>query len=131
MGFFELFEDKIYLKFEYSDIISDEQKESLRNLLNSKLHTKIQKKVKKPNIKKDELKLDMDYSKNYAKINLNTKDQKGLMAYVMEVLTNYDVILSAAKIQTIRERTRNVLILHKNESLQNYKEKILKSLISE
>ncbi|VEJ52916.1 nucleotidyltransferase, GlnD family [Campylobacter insulaenigrae] len=73
----------------------------------------------------------MDYSKNYAKINLNTKDQKGLMAYVMEVLTNYDVILSAAKIQTIRERTRNVLILHKNESLQNYKEKILKSLISE
>lgn len=131
MGFFELFEDKIYLKFEYSDIISDEQKESLQNLLNSKLHTKIQKKVKKPNIKKDELKLDMDYSKNYAKINLNTKDQKGLMAYVMEVLTNYDVILSAAKIQTIRERTRNVLILHKNESLQNYKEKILKSLISE
>ncbi|MBF7046608.1 nucleotidyltransferase, partial [Campylobacter volucris] len=88
-------------------------------------------KLKKPNIKKDELKLDMDYSKNYAKITLNTKDQKGLMAYVMSVLANYDIVLSAAKIQTIKERTRNVLILHKNENLHDYKEKILKSLISE
>lgn len=131
MSYFELFDDKVYLKFEYSDIVSDEQKQSLENLLNSKLHIKIQKKLKKPNIKKDELKLDMDYSKNYAKITLNTKDQKGLMAYVVSVLANYDIVLSAAKIQTIKERTRNVLILHKNENLHDYKEKILKSLISE
>ncbi|MBF7044235.1 hypothetical protein IY888_04715 [Campylobacter volucris] len=53
------------------------------------------------------------------------------MAYVMSVLANYDIVLSAAKIQTIKERTRNVLILHKNENLHDYKEKILKSLISE
>ncbi|WP_139452742.1 nucleotidyltransferase [Campylobacter armoricus] len=131
MSFFELFEEKVYLKFEYSDIVSDNQKQSLENLLNSKLHLKVQKKAKKPNIKKDELKLDMNYSKNYAKITLNTKDQKGLMAYVMDVLVRYDIILSAAKIQTIKERTRNVLILHKNKSLQDHKDQILKSLISE
>ncbi|HEC1763196.1 TPA: nucleotidyltransferase, partial [Campylobacter lari] len=131
MSFFELFDEKVYLKFEYSDIVSDAQKQSLENLLNSKLHLKVQKKAKKPNIKKDELKLDMNYSKNYAKITLNTKDQKGLMAYVMDVLVRYDIILSAAKIQTIKERTRNVLILHKNESLQDHKDQILKSLISE
>ncbi|HEC1748356.1 TPA: nucleotidyltransferase, partial [Campylobacter lari] len=131
MSFFELFDEKVYLKFEYSDIVSDNQKQSLENLLNSKLHLKVQKKAKKPNIKKDELKLDMNYSKSYAKITLNTKDQKGLMAYVMDVLARYDIILSAAKIQTIKERTRNVLILHKNESLQDHKDQILKSLISE
>lgn len=131
MSFFELFDEKVYLKFEYSDIVSDNQKQSLENLLNSKLHLKVQKKAKKPNIKKDELKLDMNYSKSYAKITLNTKDQKGLMAYVMDVLVRYDIILSAAKIQTIKERTRNVLILHKNESLQDHKDQILKSLISE
>ncbi|TXE78270.1 nucleotidyltransferase [Campylobacter peloridis] len=131
MSFFELFDEKIYLKFEYSDIVSNTQKESLENLLNSKLHTKVQKQLKKPSIKKDELKLDMNYSKSYAKITLNTKDQKGLMAYVMDVLAKYDIALSAAKIQTIKERTRNVLILHKNESLQDYKDQILKSLISE
>lgn len=131
MNLYELFEEKIYIKFEYDDVVDDEEKTSLQNLLNSKLNLKIQKKNKKPCIKKDELKFDTEYSKNYAKMTLNTKDQKGLMAYVMDVLANYSVVLNAAKIQTIRERTRNILILQKDENLQNNKEKILKSLVSE
>ncbi len=52
MSFFELFEEKVYLKFEYSDIVSDNQKQSLENLLNSKLHLKVQKKQKNQTLKK-------------------------------------------------------------------------------
>lgn len=131
MNFFELFDEKIYLKFEYDNIISDTQKQKLCELLNSNLRTSFLKKIKKPIIKKDEVKFDKEYSKIYAKLSLNAKDQQGLMAFVMSVFEGLDLILCAAKIQTIRGRTRNIFIFQKNENLQNFEKKLLDSLISE
>ncbi|EGN9044611.1 nucleotidyltransferase [Campylobacter coli] len=131
MNLFELFDDKIYLRFEYDNIITDEQKNKLCELLNSNLSGFSSRKIKKPIIKKDELKLDLNYSKIYAKLSLNTKDQQGLMAYMMNIFNELDLVLSAAKIQTIRQRTRNTFIFQKNENLEKNEEKLLISLISE
>ncbi|WP_276883352.1 nucleotidyltransferase [Campylobacter cuniculorum] len=131
MSFFELFDDKIYLKFEYDNIITQEQKNKLIKLLNSNLQSSIKNKIKKPIIKKDELKLDLNYSKNYAKLNLNTKDQQGLMAFLMNVFKILGLSLSAAKIQTIRQRTRNTFIFQKNQALLEKQQELITSLISE
>ncbi|ECP6137161.1 nucleotidyltransferase [Campylobacter jejuni] len=131
MNFFELFDDKIYLRFEYDNIISDEQKLKLCELLNSNLSGFNLKKIKKPIIKKDELKLDLNYSKMYAKLGLNTKDQQGLMAYLMNVFNELELVLCAAKIQTIRQRTRNIFIFQKNEKLEHSEQKLVNLLISE
>ncbi|EFO4769030.1 nucleotidyltransferase [Campylobacter coli] len=131
MNFFELFDNKIYLRFEYDNIISDEQKLKLCELLNSNLSGFNLKKIKKPIIKKDELKLDLNYSKMYAKLGLNTKDQQGLMAYLMNVFNELELVLCAAKIQTIRQRTRNIFIFQKNEKLEHSEQKLVNLLISE
>jgi len=131
MNFFELFDDKIYLRFEYDNIISDTQKLKLCELLNSNLSSFNPRKIKKPIIKKDELKLDLNYSKMYAKLSLNTKDQQGLMAYLMNVFNEFKLVLCAAKIQTIRQRTRNIFIFQKNENLEHSEQKLVNLLISE
>ncbi|ELZ2673937.1 nucleotidyltransferase, partial [Campylobacter upsaliensis] len=89
------------------------------------------RKMKKPIIKKDEVKLDLNYSKTYAKLNLNTKDQQGLMAFIMNIFRGYGLHLSTAKIQTIRQRTRNSFIFEKNEAILQNQNKIINSLISE
>lgn len=128
MSFFPLFDDKVYLKFEYASEVSDEQKAKFATLLEKNLQSHNHK-VKKPMIKKDELKLDLGYSKTYAKLNLNTKDQQGLMAFVMNVFNELQLTLSAAKIQTIRQRTRNTFYLEKTPNLNE--ESLIKSLTSE
>ncbi|TEY00513.1 nucleotidyltransferase [Campylobacter sp. US33a] len=132
MSFFELFDEKIYLKFEYNNIISDEQKQNLAFLLEANLHKNDKNKaLAKPIIKKEELKFDLEYSKTYAKLSINAKDQQGLMAYVMNVFNEFKLDLSAAKIQTIRQRTRNIYIFRKDSNLIEQRQNILKSLISE
>ncbi|EDH7412949.1 nucleotidyltransferase, partial [Campylobacter jejuni] len=113
------------------NIISDEQKLKLCELLNSNLSGFNLKKIKKPIIKKEELKLDLNYSKMYAKLGLNTKDQQGLMAYLMNVFNELELVLCAAKIQTIRQRTRNIFIFQKNEKLEHSEQKLVNLLISE
>ncbi|QOW63548.1 nucleotidyltransferase [Campylobacter hepaticus] len=131
MHFFELFDNKIYLRFEYDNIISDEQKLKLCELLNSNLSSLTLKKIKKPIIKKDELKLDLTYAKNYVKLGLNTKDQQGLMAYLMDTFNEFKLVLCTAKIQTIRQRTRNIFIFQKDENLMQNEQKLINFLISE
>lgn len=130
MSFFSLFDDKVYLKFEYSNIISDEQKNTLKDLLEKNLQSH-KKSLKKALIKKDELKFDLNYSKTYAKLNLNTKDQQGLMAYVMSVFNEFKLTLSAAKIQTIRRRTRNTFYFQKTKALIENEAKIITILTGE
>ncbi|MCX2683173.1 nucleotidyltransferase [Campylobacter sp. MIT 21-1685] len=131
MNFFELFDEKIYLEFEYNNVITDTQTEKLCTLLNSNFHNILPKKIQKPYIKKDELKFNKEYSKIYAKLGLNTKDQQGLMAFVMSVFEKLGLNLCTAKIQTIRNRTRNIFIFEKNENMQNLEKKLLDALISE
>ena len=128
MSFFPLFDEKVYLKFEYANEVSDSQKAHFGALLEKNLQTQSVK-IKKPMIKKDELKLDLGYSKTYAKLNLNTKDQQGLMAFVMSVFNELGLVLSAAKIQTIRQRTRNTFYLQKTPNLDE--QSLVKSLTSE
>ncbi len=128
MSFFQLFDDKVYLKFEYANEVSEGQKERYAELLQRNLKTH-KNDFKKISIKKDELKLDLGYSKTYAKLNLNTKDEQGLMAFVMKAFNEQGLTLSAAKIQTIRQRTRNTFYLQKTPNLDE--EKLLKSLTSE
>lgn len=128
MSFSPLFDDKVHLKFEYANEVSDEQKAKFTALLEKNLQTH-KNKLKKPMIKKDELKLDLGYSKTYARLNLNTKDQQGLMAFVINVFNELKLVLSAAKIQTIRQRTRNTFYLQKTPNLNE--ESLVKSLTSE
>lgn len=131
MSFFPLFNDKIYLKFEYVDTISDAQKKSLEELLQKSLNHIEKRKLKKPSIKKDELKFDFEYSKTYVKLNLNTKDTRGLMAYLMRVFNEFKLVLSAAKIQTIRARTRNTFYFLKTPELMQNEQRLITTLTSE
>ncbi len=130
MSFYELFDERIYVKFIYSDILSKEAVEKIQKLLQESLNRNF-KALKKPNIKKDELKFDLNYSKSYAKLNLNSKDTKGFMAFVMDLFTKFDIRLSEARIQTVRKRTRNTFIFEKNELFLEKKDELIRSLTSE
>lgn len=128
MSFFPLFDDKVYLKFEYANEVSDLQMAKYSDFISKNLRESPNK-LKKPVIKKDELKFDLAYSKTYAKLNLNARDQQGLMAFVMSVFDELNLTLSAAKIQTIRARTRNTFYLKKTANLDE--QRLINSLKSE
>ncbi|HEF7937205.1 TPA: hypothetical protein SBB55_001518, partial [Campylobacter jejuni] len=51
--------------------------------------------------------------------------------YLMNVFNELELVLCAAKIQTIRQRTRNIFIFQKNEKLEHSEQKLVNLLISE
>ncbi|WP_349304362.1 HD domain-containing protein [Campylobacter sp. RM16191] len=131
MEIFELFDDKFYIKLDFNKNVKNSELETIRNLIEISLKSIDKVSIDKPIILKDELNFDTNHSKDYAKLSINAKDQRGLMAYVMGVLENLDIKITSARIQTIKNRTRNLFLIEKSQKLYANESEILNLLISE
>ncbi|CAD7289086.1 HD domain-containing protein [Campylobacter suis] len=131
MEIFELFEDKFYIKLEFNKNAKTAELKELENTAKMALQSKDEPKGKKIIISKDELVFDLNHSQEYAKLNINAKDQRGLMAHVMGILAKNSANIASARIQTIKNRTRNLLLISKDDSLCYNWDKILNQITSE
>ena len=131
MEIFELFEKKFYIRLDFNQNVKKEELETTKNLALKSLNSEVLKEPLKPNINKDEINFELNHSKDYAKLNINAKDQRGLMAYVMSVFDRLHFQVTSARIQTVKNRTRNLFLIEKNERLESKGEEILNLLISE
>lgn len=131
MEIFELFEKKFYIRLDFNKNVKKEELEITKNLALISLNSEVLKEPLKPNINKDEINFELNHSKDYAKLSINAKDQRGLMAYVMSVFDRLHFQVTSARIQTVKNRTRNLFLIEKNERLESKGEEILNLLISE
>ena len=131
MEIFELFEKKFYIRLDFNQNVKKEELEITKNLALISLNSETLREPLKPNINKDEINFELNHSKDYAKLSINAKDQRGLMAYVMGVFDILSFQITSARIQTVKNRTRNLFLIEKNERLESKGDEILNLLISE
>ena len=126
MEIFELFDGKSYIRLDYNSKIENSQNQIIQALC-----SKDNPQCDKPVILSNEISFDMNYSQNYAKLNINSKDQRGFMVYILSMLSKFQIKLANARIQTIKNRTRNVLLLHIEDQLKGKIDQFLKEIITE
>jgi len=131
MEIFELFEKKFYIRLDFNQNVKKEELENTKILALNSLNSEVLREPLKPNINKDEINFELNHSKDYAKLSINARDQRGLMAYVMSVFDKLSFQITSARIQTVKNRTRNLFLIEKNERLESKGEEILNLLISE
>ena len=117
MEIFELFDGKFYVKLEFNKNVKSSELETLKNLIEISLKSGASAQINRPIILKGELNFDPNHSQEYAKLGINAKDQRGLMAYVLGVFKEFDVKIANARIQTVKNRTRNLLLIEKREGV--------------
>lgn len=129
MEIFELFDEKVFIKLEYNHPFFGD-KDELKAKIQSALKSKEQSAKFRPEILKSEINFNLKHSKFYAELGINAKNQAGLMAYVMGVFKEFNIKIVSAKVQTIKDRTRNLFLIQKSGALDlNYK-KIVNLLIN-
>ncbi|MEP0202394.1 MAG: [protein-PII] uridylyltransferase [Halioglobus sp.] len=62
-----------------------------------------------------ETKMSVDDIKNYSVLEISTPDRPGLLARIGRILVEFDVILQAAKIQTLGERVEDVFFITESD----------------
>ncbi len=128
MEIYKLFDEKKYFKLEFNEDIYGDDVTHIEELIKNSFDMSKKTKLTKPCIKIDEIELNCEHSMTYAQMNIHTKDQKGLMAYVMSKFDEEDIDIVMAKIQTIKRRTRNLILIEKTLYLCENKNKILEGL---
>jgi len=79
-------------------------------------------------IKKSEIEIYCEHSHSYARMKVNCKDQKGLIANIIAIFDDMDIDIASAKIQTIKNRARNLFLIEKNGKFCASQDTIIKKL---
>ncbi len=129
MEIYKLFDNKKYFKIEFNEDIDSSDMLHIEEIIKDSFDMSKKLNLKKPRILPKEIELDFEHSLSYAKMSIKTKNQKGLMAYLMSIFDEYGLDISMAKIQTIKNRARNLILIEKTIYLHKNKDKLLEDLI--
>ncbi len=125
MDIYKLFDGKKYFQIDFNEKVDESDIAYIKELLENSFDMSKRTVLKKPVILKGEMSIDFDHSKSYALMQLKTKNQQGLMAYMMSIFDEHGIDIAMAKIQTIKNRTRNLLLIEKTARLCDNRQNIL------
>ena len=117
MDIFKLFDELKYFKMDFNQPLVEDDFAEIKKLIDQSFDIDKKPSLKKPNILEGEITFDYDHSQTYARLSINTKDQQGLMAYIITIFDKYGIDVSSAKIQTIKNRARNLFLMEKKAKL--------------
>ncbi|WP_458699812.1 HD domain-containing protein [Sulfurospirillum sp. 1307] len=130
MEIFKLYDDKKYFKIDFNENVDNSDLPYIHKLIDESFDMSKTTTLCKPIIREDEIEIDCDHSKTLAKITINSPNQKGMMAYFMSILDDEGIDVSTAKIQTIKNRARNLFLIEKTIDLCDNKNKLIEMFIT-
>jgi [protein-PII] uridylyltransferase len=128
---FKLYDEIKYFKIEFSKKVDEFELEYIEEIITNSFDMTKKIKLKKPIIKQGELEFNCNHSKTYATMNTNIQNQKGLIAYIVQIFDNFKIDIASTKIQTIKGRAINLFLIEKNGNFCANKEKIWDMLLED
>lgn len=128
MDIFKLFDSAKYFKVSFSEKISDDELPLVEDMIDASFDMSKKSTNKQPIITKKELTFDCDHSESYAKMTLDTKNQNGLLAFVINVFDELGIDIASAKISTIKNSARDMFLIEKSSGMCDKKQTVIKAL---
>ncbi len=125
MNIFKLYDEKKAFEISFSKPALEEELYLIEEIINSSFDMNKTINLKKPTIYKSDIKIDLNHSETLASMKINTKDQKGLFAYIAKVFDDYNIDIESAKLLTSKGYTKDLLLVEKNDNFSKNISKIL------
>jgi [protein-PII] uridylyltransferase len=116
-----------YFKIEFNKAIEEFDLPILAEYIEKAFVNVLQTKHKTV-FKKEEFEIDCNHSKNYASMKLKTKDKKGIVSTIMQILDDFDIRVEDVKITTQKNIARDLFIISKENGFCDKINEILKRL---
>ncbi len=129
MDIFKLHSGIKYFKIEFAQDLHIDDTLRIEDIIDDAFDMSKTIELTKPVLKENEIILDCDHSNTYARLSINTKDQVGLLAYVIKSFDDVEIDIATAKVHTIKNRVRDQFLIEKNSNVCNNAEKIIYELL--
>ncbi len=128
MEIFTLFDDVKYFKIEFIKNIDNDQLIEIEQVIEHAFDMSKEVKLQNIQITEDEITIDCEHSMTHAEININTTNQRGLLAYVMNCFEELHINIVTAKIHSTKNRVRDTFLMEKQNDICNNVEQIYELL---
>lgn len=131
MDICKLFDDLKYFKIDFSVKVDREDIILIEEILHNSFDDSKKSTLHLPVIQKAELEIDCEHSQSYAMMRLHTANQKGLLAYIINMFDEMGIDIVSAKIHTIKNSVRDIFLIEKNGNFCHNTDKIIDKLTGE
>jgi [protein-PII] uridylyltransferase len=131
MDIFTLFDGIKYFKIEFLQRPLEGTMEQIELIVEEAFDMEKKLNLPKPIIKPGEITLDCDHSIHYAQLNLNTANQRGLLAYFVQLFDEAQINIATAKIHTNKNMTRDHFLIEKQNRMCDNAREIIEKLLGE
>ncbi len=128
MDICKLFDDLKYFKIDFSQSVNTEEIGFIEEMIHDAFETGHRGTLTIPRIYPKEINIDCEHSKTYAVMYLNCEDQKGLLAYVIDIFDSMGIDIVTAKVHTLKYRVRDMFLIEKNGNFCHNVETIIDKL---
>jgi len=128
MDICKLFNGLKYFKIDFNEIIDKEEIGFLEEIISESFTHTQEENFLHANIQKKEIDIDCEHSKTYAIMHINTKDQKGLLAYIIGMFDKMGIDIVTAKVHTLKNRARDMFLIEKNGNFCHNVDTIIEKL---
>ena len=125
MNIFKLYDNKKAFDVSFSEKVDDEDLYFIEEIIKESFDMSKTTSMKIPVIKKDDIKINCNHSTNLASMQIITKDQKGLFAYIAKIFDDFNIEIESAKIHTLNGYARDLILIEKNGNFCSNQEEIL------
>ncbi|MEA2099540.1 MAG: HD domain-containing protein [Campylobacterota bacterium] len=131
MEIFTLFDDLKYFKIEFLQNESGSELALIEDIIDNAFDMSKQVKLHSVEIKRCEIDIDCEHSLTHAEISVHTKNQKGVLAYIMDCFEKLNINIITAKIHSSKHKVRDSFLIEKNNNMCDNTEKIYNLLNTE
>ncbi|QOP40868.1 HD domain-containing protein [Sulfurimonas marina] len=128
MEIFTLFDNVKYFKIDFKYNVDPTIIEDIKTMVEDAFDMSKEVKLRDIEIKKSDITIDFDHSLTDAEINIQTKNQIGLLAYVMHKFEQLNINIVSAKIHSSKFKVRDSFLMEKQNNICNNADEIYKFL---
>ncbi|SFV75057.1 Possible nucleotidyltransferase [hydrothermal vent metagenome] len=129
MEIFTLFDEIKYFKIEFKKNIIPEELPEVEHIIKDAFDMSKTIKTHDIIIDKKEIQIDCEHSKTHAEISVNTKNQIGLLAYIMDCFEQLHINVVTAKIHSHKHKVRDSFLIEKKQNICDNIANIYKLLV--
>lgn len=119
MDIFTLFDDVKYFKIEFIKNVDPSLLEELKITIEEAFDMNKEVKLRNIEIKTGDITIDCEHSLTHAELNIQTKNQIGLLAYVMYKFEQLGINIVTAKIHSSKFKVRDSFLMEKQNNICN------------
>jgi [protein-PII] uridylyltransferase len=131
MDISKLFNELKYFKIDFATQIDNDEIPQIEQIITDAFDPTKKSIEKIPLIKENDIDIDCEHSKTYAIMHLKSKNQKGLLAYVIDLFDDLNIDIVTAKVHTLKNRVRDMFLIEKNGNFCHNTELIIEKLTTD